>query len=308
MKNNQDRWIKIEIKAAAELIDPLSNYLTEIDAEGFYQDLPVTPADEIILDIAQQLTAYLADDDTYPSKISSLKEYIRSLAAIFPERQAALVSAESVDGLDWGEEWKKYFKPFRIGRHLVIKPSWEAYEPGNEDLMITLDPGMAFGTGQHATTRMCLEALEMLLDGRDDLETFRVLDVGTGTGILAVYAAKLGAGQVTGIDIDSVALAIARENAKSNAVGWIQFLERPIMNIQPSFDLILANLTSRPLIELRPFFQSLLAARGQLVISGILAQEREEMEAGFLLPPFNNYQVLAQEEWLCFHCRTGETK
>lgn len=306
-KSQPEKWIKIEIGAPAELIDPLSNYLTEIGAEGFYQDLPVAPEEGKDIAAPQQLTAYLADDETCPARISSLKGYLRDLETIFPESAAVLISVESVEGLDWGEEWKKYFKPFRIGRRLVIGPSWETYEIGDEDLVITLDPGMAFGTGQHATTRMCLEATEMLLEGRDDLETFRVLDVGAGTGILAIYAAKLGAGLVTGVDIDRSALEIARENADRNAVGRIRFLDQPVMSLQAPFDLILANLTSQPLLELRPFFQALLATRGQLIVSGILALERAEMEANFLLPPFHDYQVLARGEWLCFICKIGET-
>ncbi len=301
-------WWQIEIKTPAKLVDSLANYLAEIGAEGFYQDLPVTPgycpADEEY----QSLTAYLPDDDTFLTKTASLSKYIEDLEKIFPQSPAASLSTRLIAEQDWGQEWKKFFRPFRIGQNLLVKPSWEAFEPGDKDLVITLDPGMAFGTGHHPTTQMCLEALEMILGQARDREQFRVLDIGCGTGILAIGAAKLGAGQVIGIDIDALAVETARENACINNVPYIAFGDQPVASMTSHFDLILANLTLSALIELRPRFSSLLAAGGQLVISGIIDSQKEEMERSFLLPPFNDYQLLTQEEWLCFICRTGVVK
>ena len=114
---------------------------------------------------------------------------------------------------DWSENWKKYYKPFRIGTHLVVKPTWEAYQPRPEDLIIELDPGMAFGTGTHETTNMCMQLLEKHLKSN-----MRVMDVGTGSGILAIAAARLGAREVLAIDIDPAAVKVARENIVLNHV------------------------------------------------------------------------------------------
>lgn len=301
-------WWQIEIKTPTELVDSLANYLAEIGADGFYQDLPVTLVNDASDDEYQSLTAYLPEDDTTSAKVASLREYLEELKKIFPQGPTVSFSTKLIAERDWGQEWKKFFHPFRIGRNLVIKPSWEAFEPGDNDLVITLDPGMAFGTGHHATTRLCLEALETIMEQVKNPDAFRVLDVGCGTGILAIAAAKLGAGRVTGIDIDDIAVETAGENALLNGFTQIQFSNQPLSSIKSSFDLILANLTSQLLIELQPLFSSLLARGGQLVVSGILALEKEEMEGRFLLPPFNDYELLAREEWLCFLCRKGNGK
>ncbi len=307
-KPSPKTWWQIEIKTPAELIDPLANFLAEIGADGFYQNLPASIVNVANEDERQSLTAYLTDDAASLTKTASLTEYIDDLGKIFPQLPAVSFSIKRIAGQDWGQEWKKFFHPFRIGRNLVIKPSWEEFEAADDDLVITLDPGMAFGTGHHPTTRMCLEALEMILGQITDPELFKVLDVGCGTGILAIAAAKLGAGQVTGIDSDGLAVETARENARMNNVSQIVFSDQPVSSIKSHYDLILANLALPTLIELQPHFSFLLLDGGKLVISGILDQQRDEMERHFLLPTYNDYQLLAQEEWVCLVCQKGRVK
>lgn len=176
--------------------------------------------------------------------------------------------ARSLHERDWRDSWKRYYRPLRIGGHLVIKPSWAKHEVRAGDTVIEIDPGMAFGTGQHPTTAMCLRALESRLRPGD-----RVLDVGAGTGILAIAAARLGAERVLALDIDPQAVKSARENAAANGVaGAIEVREGTLPDgiERESFDLIVANISSVTIERLAPAFAAALRDGGRLIASGFL--------------------------------------
>ncbi len=143
---------------------------------------------------------------------------------------------EVIHDPDWGEAWKKYFKPLRVSRNIVIKPTWERFAPTGRDIVIEIDPGMAFGTGQHASTRMCLDAIEEILLRDRTFEKWHVLDVGTGTGILGIACAKLDAERVLCVDIDQKATEIARENVLINQVeDRVEIANRDVATVSESF-------------------------------------------------------------------------
>jgi ribosomal protein L11 methyltransferase len=308
MKGKKGEWLKIDVTSPPELVDALSNFLTEIGAQGVFQEELEShePGDFCLSANPEIVKAYLPFDIRLENRIASLKTYIESLCQLFPELETAHFTTEMVVGHDWGEEWKKYFKPLRVSKNIVIKPTWERYTPAGRDIVIEIDPGMAFGTGQHPSTRMCLEAIEGILLKDRTIKTWRVLDVGTGTGILGIACAKLGAEKVLCVDNDNKATDIALENVMINRVNdRVHIINCDVNTIHEPFDLIVANLTAKMLIKFRTHFITLLEKGGYLVISGIIDQNRSDIESHFLDSPFIIDQVIAEKEWLCYVLRKG---
>ena len=157
--------------------------------------------------------AWFAPDDSFPAKYAKLKNRLDYMRTVKPEFGLLYVDTRNVSDDAWSEVWKKFYKPFYAGKHLVVKPTWEPFSPAPGDRVIELDPGMAFGSGTHETTGMCISLLEEVIRGGES-----VIDVGTGSGILAIAAALLGAGHVCAVDIDPDAVRVASENVAHNHV------------------------------------------------------------------------------------------
>jgi len=184
---------------------------------------------------------------------------------------------EHVVGDAWRDGWKAYFKPLRVGERFVVRPSWEPYAAQPEDLVITLDPGQAFGTGTHETTQLLLGALS------GHVETgARVLDVGTGSGILAIGACLLGASHVTAIDMDPLAVSATLENAEANGVSdRIAASDTDVSQVSERFPLVLANIEARVLVPMAPVLSERVAPGGKLFLSGLLQPDMERMLAAY---------------------------
>ncbi|MGC9975222.1 MAG: 50S ribosomal protein L11 methyltransferase [Syntrophales bacterium] len=297
------KWLKIELSVSPLLIDALSNFLTEIGVPGAFQEelLPQSPGDFEVSDTREVLKAYLPFDGHLEDRVASLNTYLDSVSGLFPGMEEPRLSMEIVADQDWGEEWKKYFKPLRVSKNIVIKPTWERYTPAGRDIVIEIDPGMAFGTGQHPSTRICLEAIEAILLKERGVKKWRVLDVGTGTGILGISCAKLGAERVVCVDIDKKAASIARENALINNVAdRVEIINCDVNTITEPFDLIVANLTAKILLRLRDHLISLIEKDGYLVISGIIDQNKTDIESQFLKGTLSVHQIIADKEWVCY--------
>jgi ribosomal protein L11 methyltransferase len=199
-----------------------------------------------------------------------------------------------VPDADWGEAWKKGLDAFSVGR-VWVRPTWIRRAPPPGAVEVVLDPGMAFGTGTHPTTSLCLGALSDLLDARPGAS---VLDVGTGSGLLAIAAKKLGAGRVAGNDNDPIAVRVARENAEANGVA-LTLTEAPLAEIEGRFDLVVANILANTLVELAPALAAKLSPGGVVLLSGILTPQEDEVRAAYVaqgLVPFPGGDV-RQGEW-----------
>ncbi len=177
---------------------------------------------------------------------------------------------------DWANAWKAYYKPIRIGKHMVIVPAWEKFEPKEDDIVVRMDPGMAFGTGTHETTRLVIELLEKYVKKGD-----RMLDVGTGSGILAICASKLGARECKAYDIDPVAVRVARENVKdsglSNITCDVSDLLRGVDRTGGTYDIITANIVADIIIRMSPDIGELMHDGTILITSGIITERRDEV-------------------------------
>jgi len=231
--------------------------------------------------------AYLPVDRALPKKKERLYTLLGHLSLIVP-----LKLEEEVLEEDWALAWRAHFTPLHIGR-LVIKPSWHEYSPGPGEVVLELDPGQAFGTGHHPTTRMCLLLLQKYL--RPGME---VLDLGTGSGILALAAARLGARSVLALDTDPLAVKAARENVRRNGLtGAIKVRRGTLAPRWGCFDLIAANLTARNILELLPALSSSLNGGGLLIAGGIIADREEEVESGLLGAGLKLREKAAEGEW-----------
>jgi len=197
---------------------------------------------------------------------------------------------------DWAESWKAFFKPEKIGRHLVVKPTWQAYpsEPG--DIILEIDPGMAFGTGTHPTTALCLQMIETYLKPGD---TF--LDLGTGSGILMVAAAKLGAGKMLGIDIDPAATEIAGKNMRLNDAAPDTFdvsVGRLTENIKDRYQLVVANILTETILVLLDDLGKVLADGGMMILSGITEENARRIVDKMAAKGFTHLETRRREEWV----------
>lgn len=186
-------------------------------------------------------------------------------------------AVEEVADQDWGETWKKGLAALTVGR-VHVRPTWIAGPAPEGTIEVVLDPGMAFGTGTHPTTSLCLAALSDLLAKSRDA---RVLDVGTGSGLLAIAAAKLGAARVTATDNDPIALAVARENAEANGAA-IDFTAADVRLIEGAYDVVVANILANTLVELAPALAARLAPGGVVLLSGILAPQEDEVRRAYV--------------------------
>jgi ribosomal protein L11 methyltransferase len=301
---SKDKWVRFRLYAPSELDEALSNYLTEMGAQGVFEEYlepGVSDLPEPDTQDERVLNAYFPSDADDAKRAATLQAYIDCLAELFPDKEKPTFNTEVIVDPQWGEVWKRYFKPLRISKNIIVKPSWERYSATGRETVVEIDPGMAFGTGQHPSTSMCLEAMEEILLKDRSFPKWRVLDVGTGTGILGISAAKLGASTVLCVDIDPQAVEIAHKNVAVNHVGdRVVIVSSDVARIKGSFELIVANLTAETLIKIKSHLVKMMEKGGYLVISGIIEKNRQDVEKAFTRDDLIQHRVIADKEWVCY--------
>lgn len=195
---------------------------------------------------------------------------------------------------DWAEGWKKYFTPRKVGARIVIAPTWETYDPKGDEIVVRVDPGMAFGTGQHETTALCIRSLEEVVTPGT-----RVLDVGAGSGILAIAAVLLGAASAHGTDIDPEATAAARENVEANGLAAKVTIDESPLEAVGVFPVVVANILAETLVSLAPALAAKVERGGALVLSGILHHLGDEVARAYAPHGFPRFDVRRDGEWVC---------
>ncbi len=248
------------------------------------------------------LKSYLPFQENFEDLRNRIQVFLRYLAEIFPQVRSPELTVSKIEDQDWSRNWQRFFHPERVTRKLSIWPAWEPLPASINGHVIRIDPGPAFGTGQHATTRMCLEAMEKIVPS----ESWTLLDVGTGSGILAMYGTMLGAKKIVAIDTDPEALRWAKQNIELNGLtGSIAFSSIPIEKLEDPCSVLVANLILGEILDIFPNFPRLLNPEGLLILSGILEDQVEQIKNVLDSYEFCEPEILFQEEWACMIAKKG---
>lgn len=308
-------WYEVRIKTTEEAYDAVTEMLTNIGAGG----VAIEDPNDIISELSKPDTLDYADDEFISSledgvtikayfseevsisELTSLIEEKLKFIGQFLEVGEGFIGTSQVDDEDWSTSWKKYYKPLNLTDKLVIKPSWEDYEKKEDEIVIEMDPGMAFGTGTHETTKMCSILLEKYITSGDT-----VVDLGCGTAILSIIAAKLGAKAVTAVDIDEVAVKVAKENCAINGVASQVEVFRGVIDDlkKEKSDIIVANIIANVIIDISGKISSYLKKDGLFITSGIIKERREEVLEAYTKLGFKCEQIDELGEWVAivFRC------
>lgn len=303
------KWNEIKVETASEAVEAVANILMEAGASGVaiedakdVENFRTDGFGEIIepemvtsLEEGAYVKAYFPETVFVPEILPTIKEKVHKLPDFGLPIGKNEVQVTEVAEKNWATAWKKYYHPVRISRFLTIKPSWEQYQTVDpKEQVINLDPGMAFGTGTHPTTRLTLQALETVLRGNEV-----VLDVGTGSGVLSIAASFLGAREIFAYDLDEVAVKAAQENIALNpSVKNVQIKANDLLeNVDKKADVIVANILADIIIEMLPDAWRLLKDTGTLIVSGIIEAKKQMVIDAMQAQGFVIDQIFQQKDW-----------
>ena len=284
--STQPLWVEISLQADPALHDPLSSFLFDLGCTGVvsqdFQDCT--------------LKGYLPLQHDLEGLRARIDLYLHSLREVFPDIPPPAIQFRELEDEDWGLNWRRFFRPAQVTPKLLILPAWEPVPKTDVAHIIRMDPGPAFGTGQHPTTRMCLEAME-----RVPLRSpWTLLDVGTGSGILAIYGVQLGTERVVALDTDPEAIRWAGRNLRLNGVfESIDLCTSPVEELTGKFSMVCANLILGVILDLMPAFSRLIQPEGWLILSGILENQVQEVADSLSRNGLRACETLYQEEWAC---------
>ena len=280
-------FLQVHVQVTRDISEAVSDFIFGLGAGGIVEE-----PNELVASFDESFDASTIRE--------ALETYLHSLRDLLKITFPISIKTETLENRDWSAEWKKTLKPLEISDTILIKPTWVDTPTPAPPIIIEIDPEMAFGSGEHATTRMTLQLVEKTIQPNS-----RVLDVGTGTGILAIGALKLGADQVYGFDIDPIAAQTAFRNAEKNGVAdrfksYAGSIDA--VRLDP-FDMIMANVNRTQIINMLPQMNRLLAADGVLIISGILDTEEQRICDACEHENLNIIEIRHEQEWLAFETR-----
>lgn len=302
------KYFEIHIKTSVAAIDAVTNILYNFGSTGVMINNPLdedfTNQEEgkwdyydpqnLTLDFeGALLTGYFEEIDPIQT-CEEIKEAIAALSTFDIDTGLAEIDYKEIFPSDWENEWKKYFKPFRLGNHIVIKPTWETFETLPDDLVIEIDPGNAFGSGTHETTSMCIEMIEKYMKTTDT-----VVDVGCGSGILAIAAGKLGSKSIIAVDIDENAVNTAKENVALNGLTEVTDVRHGdlISVISEKADLVVANIIADIIVKLSDDIDKILKPDALFISSGLIMNKVDWVIEELALRQFEIIEVMKKGEW-----------
>lgn len=304
------RWIEIRVITRSEALEPVSGIFYGLDCKGVAiedpndilerEQGPLTWdfADINVLEHkgkAAVVKGYFSQEDNIQDIILYINEKLEEIKDLGFDLGQCVVESEEMHEEDWANTWKKYYKPVKVGEKIVVKPIWEEYQPNEGELVIELDPGMAFGTGTHETTRMCIQSLEKYTN-----KEAVVFDVGCGSGILAIAAAKLGAKMAVGVDLDPVAVESAIENVGYNNLNNIQILHGNLVEvIEGKADVVVANIIAEIICLLCDDVKRVIKQNGVFITSGIIHDRVKMVTEKLEETGFEVIEVNKDGEWNC---------
>lgn len=302
-------WIEVSIKTTTEAVEAVSNILYDVGVAGVViedpNDFIFMENDENSWDYVDEsifnhqyegaiVKGYLAETPDLMKKLEFIRQGVNNLPEYGLDIGIGEVSTLEVYEEDWSNSWKKYYKTTKIGRNIVIKPTWEEYEQGSDELIVEMDPGMAFGTGTHETTIMCIMELENYVNSDST-----VFDIGCGSGILSIAAAKIGAKKVISVDIDEVAVAATKNNVRLNNVeNKIDIRKGNLMNVvKEKADIIVANIIAEIIITLGKDIKTFLVEGGIFIASGIILDKVDAVKKSLISVGLEIIKVERMGEW-----------
>lgn len=303
------KWCEISIQTSHEAVELIAEIFRDLGASGVviedpelvndyitsgkwdYTDIPIAKETEVVVE-----KAYLPVNGELEGRIQTLRQEINALESRGVNTAPAVLTTAELQDEDWSDTWKQYFHTEKPGERVVIKPTWEEYEPKDDEVVIELDPGAAFGTGTHATTSMCIRQLEKLVK-----PGMTVFDVGTGSGILSIISAKLGAKNIQAVDYDDSVLKIVEENLEQNNVqDIISVAQSDLMqNVHGKAELVIANIIADIIIRLFDQLDEHLEKGGTLLTSGIIEDRIEDVLAAAEAHGYGVVERLENKGWAC---------
>ncbi len=301
------KWTELKIKTESKFEDFVSSVLYDLGATGLAIEDPNDILqleqsetnwdfiDSKLIDLEENqlvIKAYFSEIEDLDQIVSHLEDRIKMNPLI--DNKDILITLTILDDNDWSESWKEHYKPFKIGENILIKPSWEDVEELEGDIVIELDPGMAFGTGTHETTWLCTEAIEKYLEKGDTL-----YDIGCGSGILSIVAVKLGASKVVGVDLDPVSVRTSNENIKINKVeDRVKIIEGNLLEvIDKEADIIVSNIIAEVIAGMAGDLKDKLKDGGIFISSGIILDKIELVENALRENGFEILEIVKKNEW-----------
>ncbi|MEK5173388.1 50S ribosomal protein L11 methyltransferase [Heyndrickxia sp. FSL W8-0496] len=311
------KWSEIMIHTTNEAIEPISNILHEAGASGVVIEDPfdlIKEREDQFGEIYQLnpddypeegviIKAYIAVNSFLGETIEEIKQSINNLTELNIDIGHNDVSISEVNEEEWATAWKKYYNPVKISEKFTIVPTWEEYEPvSSDELIIELDPGMAFGTGTHPTTVMCIQALERTVKQGDS-----VIDVGTGSGVLSIAAAMLGAEKVTALDLDEVAVQSARLNVKLNKVQSVVTVSKNdlLQGMDGQVDVVVSNILAEVIMSFTDDVAKAVKMGGYFIASGIIQQKKDQVKDAMIASGFTIEETIIMEDWVAFIAKRG---
>lgn len=304
------KWSELSIHTTNEAVEAISNILHEAGASGvviedseellreredvFGEIYNLNPDDFPVDGV--RVKAYLAETSFLLETVEEIKLAINNLQNFNIDLGHNIVTVQEVDEEDWATAWKKYYHPVKISNRFTIVPTWEEYDRvSSDELIIELDPGMAFGTGTHPTTVMCLQALEKTVQPK-----YSVIDVGTGSGVLSIGAAKLGATSIHALDLDEVAVKSAKENIALNKVeDVVQVTHGNLLdNVKEQADIVVANILAEIIMTFTNDAYSIVKDGGLFITSGIIATKKEDVRNSLQQAGFEIDEIMMMEDWV----------
>lgn len=312
------KWFEIAIHTTNEAVEPVSNILHEAGASGvviedplelikerenvfgeIYQLNPADyPQEGVIVKAYMPVTSFLGET------IEAIRDSINNLSSFDIDLGRNAVSISEVHEEEWATAWKKYYHPVKISERFTIVPTWEEYEPVNSDeLIIELDPGMAFGTGTHPTTVMCIQALERTIQEGDF-----VVDVGTGSGVLSIASALLGAKHIQALDLDEVAVESAKMNVKLNKVqDYVDVSQGNLLDgVDEQADVVVANILAEIIMRFTDDVGKVVKPGGYFIASGIIQPKKEDVKNAIIASGFTIEETIQMEDWVALIAKRND--
>ncbi|MFT5872123.1 MAG: ribosomal protein L11 methyltransferase [Clostridium sp.] len=302
-------WIEVTIITSSEAVEAVSAMLYNTDVKGvsildpldlifrrdhttdwdYFDDTIINTNNEVVV------KGYYKQDEKFEDYLEEIKVGVNNLPGFGLDKGVGSVTAIKVSEEDWENNWKKYYKPTKVGEKIVIKPIWEQYNKNPGEIIVELDPGLAFGTGSHETTRMCIKALERHVETKST-----VFDIGTGSGILSIAAAKLGAFRTVGVDLDPVAVDSAKQNVSYNDLNNIEILYGDLMDVvKGKANIVVANIMADIIMFLTEQVKEFLVEGGYFISSGIILIKKDEVINKLIQCGFKIEEINVEGEWVC---------